>query len=103
MRLKTLKGQVEYCLSNYKGTRDNDIVLMIRIWKDFYSDYIKDDKINLSALYELPREDNIKRIRANLQNVEKKYLPNSLEIALKRGIREEDWREFLGYSGKMLF
>jgi len=98
--MDTLKNQVEHILETNPATRNSDITLMIYIWRTFHSRYIVDDTIKLDSLYELPREDNIKRIRATFQNEEGKYLPSDPEIRRKRGIREEQWRAFLGYSVK---
>lgn len=48
--------------------------------------------VELGKIMELPREDNIKRIRAKIQNEEHKYLPTTLEVARQRKINEEDWK-----------
>lgn len=91
---KTLKSQIMYCLETQQDTRNSDITLMIAVWQTFYG---IDRVVHVSTLYDLPREDNIKRIRAKLQNEEKIFLPTKLEVALKRGINEVDWRRALGY------
>ena len=103
MELKTLKNQTEYCLQNYKDTRNSDIGLTILVWKLFYNDYIFTDEngqasINLCKLHKLPNQDNIKRIRAKFQSnkgKKGKYLPTLKEIAIKRRMKEEEWRNFL--------
>jgi len=71
--LETLKGQYEKYLFNHGSC------------------------IELKNLFDLPREDNIKRIRATIQNYEGRYLPTSWEVAKKRGIEENKWRSFIGY------
>ena len=48
--------------------------------------------IELATVMDMPREDNIKRVRAKIQNEEKKYLPTNLEVARQRKIAEEDWK-----------
>lgn len=48
--------------------------------------------IELGKIMDLPREDNIKRIRAKIQNEEHKYLPTTLEVARQRKISEEEWK-----------
>lgn len=53
--------------------------------------------VNVAHLYDLPREDNIKRIRAKIQNDLKEYLPTDAKVAKKRGWEEDKWREYLGY------
>jgi len=93
--LKTLKEQVEYCLQENDFTRDSDIALTIVVWQKFYN---VGDEIKVKHLFNLPSQDTIKRIRAKFQNVDKKYLPTSLQVALTRGWLEEEWRAFLGYT-----
>lgn len=97
--LNTLKGQVELTLANYKETRNSDIELTIKVWQSFYEKYLFNHGscIELKNLFELPREDNIKRIRATIQNYEGRYLPTSWEVAKKRGIEELKWKCFMGY------
>jgi len=95
--LETLKSQVEAVLADEPETRNSDIGLLIAIWRKFYGIKMA---VNVSQLYELPREDNVKRIRAKFQNEEGKYLPTELKIALKRGILEDKWRAFMGYAPK---
>lgn len=95
MSLQTLKSQVEHILKNFPDARNSDITLTMTLWKQFYPNRIVNkDFIRLIDLFELPREDNIKRIRAKF-NSQNKYLPTSLEVALQRGILEERWRLFI--------
>jgi len=101
--IKNLKDQVEWTLENYEETRNSDITLMIQIWKCFYnSKIIGSGMIRVSDLYELPREDNIKRIRAKIQNdpIKPRFLPTDLKIALQRGMNEEEWLKAMGYWTK---
>lgn len=99
-----LKYLVEETLKNIPETRNCDITLMIEIWKRFYSDRMKKSSINgkigiyLEDLYDLPREDNIKRLRAKFQNELKQYLPTKWEVAKGRGFKELEWRQYLGYN-----
>ena len=95
----TLKKQVEKILQDYPNTRNSDITLMIELWKQYYPQRIREERIFLMDLYDLPREDNLKRIRA-LFNAKGKYWPTDLKIAVGRGIKEEQWREVLGYPRK---
>ena len=54
--------------------------------------------IYLKDLFELPREDNIKRVRAKIQNEEHKFLPTDFKIMKKRKSASKTWREYLGYD-----
>ena len=97
MNHKTLKGQVHHCLSQFKDTRDDDITLTIRLWREFYPALVTNGIVALTSLYELPREDGIKRYRAHFQNDKDLFLPTKIEIAKKRGINEDVWWRELGY------
>lgn len=104
MKIKNLKEKVEKMLRLYPETRNSDIELTIRIWKEYFPTKLitreKDGKIYVavSDLFELPREDNVKRLRAKIQNEEGKFLPTSLEVALKRGIEEEKWHKAMAFN-----
>ena len=99
-----LRDMVEDRLKNEEETRNSDIKLTIAIWRKFYPNYVLDtsqgDKsgIFLDALFILPREDNIKRIRAKIQNEENKYLPTDPNVRRKRKISEDAWYDYLGYA-----
>ncbi len=112
----TLKDQVLYCLERYPDTRNSDILLTRKVWENFPSlnedtnksveiVYSKSGKpyIALDDLRWLQREDHIKRIRANIQNKEKMFLPTDPRVAefrKKNGRGESLWREELGYNFK---
>lgn len=83
-----------HCLRDYPQTRNSDITLMIVLWKEFFG---VRDSVDILRLYDLPREDRIKRIRARIQNEKNMYLPTSWEVAKQRKIEESKWRSFLGY------
>lgn len=104
MNLKTLTGQVEYILSSKEEARNSDIALTIALWRRFFPQKVHGEgmeaMVYVRDLYDLPREDNIKRIRATFQNEKHLYLPTSLEVAEQRGINEETWRKHLGYPPK---
>lgn len=101
---KTIKEMVEACLRNIPETRNSDVTLMIAVWKRYYPQRIvkdgdNEDYIWLSDLYDLPREDNIKRVRAQF-NSEGKYYPTDWKVAKARGLKEDEWRVALGYPAK---
>ena len=100
-----LKSQVEYCLREIPETRNSDITLMIEIWKRYFPSKMKmgatgEMGVWLKDLYELPRDDNVKRIRAHFQNDLNKYLPSDQKIVKQRRINENKWRVFMGYPPK---
>lgn len=98
-----LKKMVEAVLAEntkYRGTnaRNSDIALTVLIWLRYYSVGDNEGRIYLYQLFDLPREDNIKRVRAVFQNVEHKYLPTDPAVLIKRGIEEAYWFDALGYN-----
>jgi hypothetical protein len=96
-QIKNLKAKVKNVLEKYPETRNCDIQLTIQIWKEYYAQYIFEDCVALKNLFELPREDNVKRIRAYFQNVKKLFLPTDWIVAKKRGIIQDEWRVAMGY------
>lgn len=99
MKKGELKNMVEDVLKRFPETRNSDIELTIRIWKEYFPSRIFEHRGRESAhlidLFDLPREDNIKRIRAVIQNVQGRYLPTVWEVAKKRGMKEQEWRNFI--------
>ena len=104
--MRKLKKQVEYCLVNFPETRNSDITLTLEIWRQFFPQRIiigtktGREAIALKDLYDLPREDNVKRIRAKFQNEQNLYLPTDWKVAKQRKINEDTWRVALGYPPK---
>lgn len=96
-----LRKQVLKILEDDEKSRNSDIRLTQMLWWHFYRKYMHqvDGKIMVAVtdLFELPREDNIKRIRAKIQNEEHMFLPTNPDVARKRGWQEDEWRSFLGY------
>lgn len=94
-----LKDKVLHCLIEYPETRNSDILLTQKIWKTFHYSKLKqfdgEYYVKVENLLDLPREDTIKRIRATIQNQEKKYLPTNIEVVKKRKINELAWREYI--------
>lgn len=105
----TLKKQVEYILEKFPQSRDSDQWLTLKLWATFYQNKIfefteiesqenqnlikKGKYVFLNDIMSLPREDHVKRIRADIQNVLGKWLPTSLEVVKQRKQNEERWRE----------
>ena len=79
--------------------RNSDIALLILIWQRWYgvSD-LPNGTVHVRRLLDLPREDNVKRVRAKIQNEEHKYLPTNPDVLIKRGILEQYWSDALGYN-----
>ena len=95
-----LKEKVLYCLEKDKESRNSDIRLTQTIWWIYHKHKIfkgedGDYSVKLKELFDLPREDNIKRVRAIIQNEENKFLPTRIEVVKKRKLNEERWRNYI--------
>lgn len=100
--MKTLNDQVRYCLQHYPDTRNSDITLTMHIWKEFYKDKLTVVDgvlaIRLRDLFDLPREDNVKRVRAHIQNDLHEFVPTNWEVAKQRKMLQHEWKQYLGYT-----
>jgi hypothetical protein len=103
----TLKDKILYCLEKYPESRNSDIKLTNAVWYEFHNSKVRviDKKlyVMLEDLYQLPKEDNVKRWRAKIQNVEHHFLPTSEAVCKARKIEEFWWnREMSDISNPSL-
>lgn len=106
MKPAKLRPMVEAILRDFPKARDSDQWLTLKLWAVYYPDSVYEDKgtvnnrkfVYLEDIMDLPREDNVKRLRAKIQNEEGKYLPTTLEVALQRRIEESVWRNYVNYN-----
>ena len=104
--IRTLKDRVDFILETIPPTRNSDKLLTIHVWQKFHSDLLdvshdgqrKRVMIPIEKVMDLPSQDGIKRVRADIQNVEKRFPPTDPEIAKERGWLEDEWKKALGYS-----
>lgn len=119
-KINKLKIQILDILEKHPKSRDSDQWLTIKLWCVFYPSRIirkeaecscapdratlgcpkhtgreAEPMIRLADIMDLPREDNIKRIRAVIQNEEKQFLPTSWAVAKQRKINEEEWKTYM--------
>lgn len=97
--IKELKSKILKILAEFPKARDSDIWLTIKLWTLYYPTRIdrtdpENPKIALKDILEMPREDNVKRIRAKIQNEEHLYLPESFQVRKQRKISEDEWRDW---------
>lgn len=102
MNIKSTKYKVEHTLRDYPETRNSDIALTLKIWKLYFPQYIYTakngkDYVEITHLYELPREDHVKRYRAKF-NEQGLYLPTDRKVFEQRKLNIKFWQESLGYS-----
>ena len=103
-----LKQQILEVLASNSDSRNSDQYLTLCIWNRYYPSYVQEitrevagkepEKVKVVALKDimlLPREDNVKRIRAKIQNEENRFLPTSWAVAKQRKINEEVWKNYV--------
>ena len=97
-RISNLTTMVFEVLEGSPLTRNSDVLLTAEIWKRFFNGIVhygyNGAYIFLDDMPTLPREDEIKRIRARIQNERKMFLPTNWETAKRRGIKEEEWKKY---------
>ena len=100
-KIKTVDAKVRNVLQADVKSRNSDIRLTQMVWWRYHRSSLIDQNgkvyVALNRLFDLPREDHIKRVRAKIQNVEHLFLPTDPEVAKRRGWEIEEWREYLGY------
>ena len=78
MKDETLRNRIIYVLNKYPETRNDDNVLVLRLLINLGFAWRKENKIIIDLLnfQEFPSFESITRVRRELQNTEKLYLPN---------------------------
>lgn len=91
---KEIKKLVTYILHYFPHTRDSDTDLAIKLWQEFYPQHFEGNMMDVQALHELPSIKTISRVRRDVQNREGRYLPTKWEVAKKRKIAQDEWKEW---------
>ena len=82
-------------MTEYPECRNSDILLRQQILRDFYPEKVKiidgKEAILFRDEYLVPTQDNVKRLRAFIQNTEGRLPPTTWEVAKQRGINKEIW------------
>jgi len=108
MNFNNLIGKVKYCLDKYPETRNSDIKLFNSIIVEFpiYNKYLHKNEdgtfkkplaINLLDLYEIPKQEDIARIRRKF-NEKGFYLATDPNVIDGRKKRETQWRNRMSPS-----
>lgn len=87
---KQVQDLVEQLLSMDKRCRNDDKWLTYRVMRHYTNIYIPFEDFE-----KLPAFETIKRCRAKIQNVEKKYLPTDPKVIAKRQKRQSDVRVWI--------
>lgn len=100
-RQNTMESRVKAILRTDEASRNSDIRLTQMYWWNYHKEQF--EVINgrayvlLANLNKLPSQDGIKRVRAKIQNEQHLYVPTDKAVAEKRGMQEQEWRNYLGY------
>lgn len=102
-KLKNTRKMVQYMLETEPETRDDDLLLMLRIRDRFY--YIKPLviwnktylNIEVNEMKQLPNKDDIKRIRARFNQLWL-YISEKPAVRKLRKMNEEKYKKFLQYA-----
>ena len=105
--MKTIKGQVEKYLKRDIHCRNSDLLLYYRILKECfqeneigkpYEGIEGFDTLFLQALWDLlnnsPDKSSVKRVRAHIQNKEKRLRSTMPEIIKRRNQRAQDFKDW---------
>lgn len=90
---------VSYFLRERKELRNDDIDLQIAIIRHKHAYWVRSDGdgtiwVAVPALKRFT-QDNVKRVRAKIQNEEGMYLPTDPAVRIARKIKEEEWQKWL--------
>jgi hypothetical protein len=91
-RLDTLQQKVAWILNNFPDTRNSDVELYKRFWRELESEYLDGDYVHLDNLFDLTRPTSLTRARAKLQN---DYLLFQADVSVRsaRGTLSDEERE----------
>lgn len=99
-QITMLKDKVEYVLKHHPASRSCDKYLAVALWYKFYNNFIievgadKEKAILLKNIVKLPSQELIARCRRKFQE-SNLYLPTLLNVAKKRKIQEQVWRDYM--------
>lgn len=99
-----LKDKILFCLEKYSSSRNSDTLLKLKIWYEFYNSkgFIHNGRMAHydDDHFDLPGDDDVKRIRAKIQNnkTNPRFLPTDEKIINARRQRELKYREIFSPS-----
>ena len=86
---KKVSELVEHLLATEVRCRNDDKWLTYQVMRYFTKIYIPFEDFK-----KIPAFETIKRVRAKIQNVEKRYLPTDEKVRIKRQQREKEVKEW---------
>lgn len=86
--IRTVQEMITELLENDVRCRNDDKWLTYQVMRRFTKIYIP-----FEDFQRIPAFETIKRVRAKIQNKEKRFLPTDPKVLVKRGHRQEVFRE----------
>jgi hypothetical protein len=90
-KLKTITDKIEKVLQLLPWTRDSDIELLRCLWRIYYDH--TEPTVTKEQMHHLPTQETVKRVRAKFNSLGM-YLPKDPDVARRRGIASDVYREF---------
>ena len=106
---KQVKDKVEWCLKNKEVTRNDDMLLVLSVWKNFhrndFTSYIRlcmnSMEMDIRHVFQgvrgeyknLPSMESIRRVRQKFQE-NGEYLPTDPKVTKERGRKIAEFVEF---------
>ena len=92
--IQTVKAIVEDLLEKDPKTRNSDKWLTYLVFEEIAKQNGKTIYIPFDLFSKFPAFETVKRVRAKIQNEEKRYLPTDPEVLEKRQGRQEEFKQF---------
>lgn len=93
--LKTVTSIVEKLLRDSVRCRNDDKWLTFQVMRHFTNIYIP-----FQDFEKMPSFETVKRVRANIQNKEKRFPPTDPAVIRKRQHRRKEFRQHFGSGGQ---
>lgn len=87
---RTVKAIVEYLLETDERCRNDDKYLTYKVFRYFTKIFIPFEDFN-----KIPAFETVKRTRASIQNVERRFMPTNPDVIARRQKRQGEVKEFL--------
>jgi hypothetical protein len=87
---KTVTAIIEHLLETDERCRNDDKYLTYKVFRYFTNIYIPFEDFD-----KLPSFETVKRCRAKIQNVERRFLPTNPDVIARRQNRQREVKEFL--------
>ena len=92
--IQTTKALVEQILEEDINARNSDKWLTYRVFSEIARKHGERIFLPFKIFDKFPAFETVKRVRAKIQNEEKRFLPTDCDVIEKRGQRQEEFKNF---------